>query len=122
MSKGTDADKQKVKEVAGKIKGEDLLTIIYTSGTTGTPKGVMLTHNNVMSNVQSSLKCVFGEIGISGRKALSFLPLNHIFERMISYVYIYSGTSIYYAESLDTIGENLKEVKPQVICYRSASI
>ena len=114
LSKGTGADTQKVKETSHKIKAEDLLTIIYTSGTTGTPKGVMLTHNNVMSNVQSSLKCVFMDIGISGRKALSFLPLNHIFERMVSYVYMFSGTGIYYAESLDTIGDNLKEIKPQV--------
>jgi long-chain acyl-CoA synthetase len=114
LSKGTDADKQKVQTTAASVTGEDLLTIIYTSGTTGTPKGVMLTHNNVMSNVQSSLNCVFFEMGISGRKALSFLPLNHIFERMISYVYMFSGTGIYYAENLDTIGDNLKEVKPQV--------
>jgi len=114
LAKGTEADTQKVKDAAAKIKGEDLLTIIYTSGTTGTPKGVMLTHNNVMSNVQSSLHCVFFEMGISGRKALSFLPLNHIFERMISYVYLFSGTGIYYAESLDAIGDNLKEVRPQV--------
>jgi long-chain acyl-CoA synthetase len=114
LSKGTDTDLQKVKATAEKIAGEDLLTIIYTSGTTGTPKGVMLTHNNVMSNVQSSLNCVFFAMGISGRKALSFLPLNHIFERMISYVYMFSGTAIYYAEGLDTIGDNLKEVKPQV--------
>jgi long-chain acyl-CoA synthetase len=114
LSKGTEVDGQKVKAAAEKIKAEDLLTIIYTSGTTGTPKGVMLTHNNVMSNVQSSLQCVFFEMGISGRKALSFLPLNHIFERMISYVYLFSGTGIYYAESLESIGDNLKEVKPQV--------
>jgi long-chain acyl-CoA synthetase len=114
LTKGTDTSLEKIKATAAKITGEDLLTIIYTSGTTGTPKGVMLTHNNVMSNVQSSLNCVFFEMGISGRKALSFLPLNHIFERMISYVYLFSGTGIYYAESLDTIGDNLKEVKPQV--------
>jgi long-chain acyl-CoA synthetase len=114
LSKGSDVDLQKVNETAKKITGDDLLTIIYTSGTTGTPKGVMLTHNNVMSNVQSSLNCVFSSMGISGRKALSFLPLNHIFERMISYVYLYSGTGIYYAENLDSIGDNLKEVKPQV--------
>jgi len=114
LSKGTEVDKQKVQATSAQITGEDLLTIIYTSGTTGTPKGVMLTHNNVMSNVQSSLNSVFFEMGISGRKALSILPLNHIFERMISYVYMFSGTGIYYAENLDTFGDNLKEVKPQV--------
>ncbi len=93
-----------------KIQGSDLATIIYTSGTTGTPKGVMLSHNNILSNVQSCMPCLpQGPI-----KALSFLPLNHIYERMLSYIYLFSGSSIYYAESMDTIGENLKEVKPNM--------
>lgn len=96
-----------------KIKPEDLATIIYTSGTTGTPKGVMLSHRNIVSNVIDS-NCVFEEIGVQGRRALSFLPLNHIFERMVSYVYIYKGVSIYYAENMDSIGDNLKEVKPYI--------
>ena len=100
-----------VKKIAAKIDYEDLATIIYTSGTTGTPKGVMLSHRNILSNVLASIPCFPpGE----DMRTLSFLPLNHIFERMISYLYLFKGTSIYYAESLDTIGENLKEVRPHM--------
>jgi long-chain acyl-CoA synthetase len=96
-----------------KIKEEDLATIIYTSGTTGTPKGVMLSHRNIVSNVLDS-KCVFDEIVLKGVRALSFLPLNHIFERMVSYIYIHNSVSIYYAENMETIGDNLREVKPGI--------
>ncbi len=100
-----------VKEVAGKIGYEDLATIIYTSGTTGTPKGVMLSHKNILSNVIACIPCFPpGE----NMRSLSFLPLNHIFERMVSYLYLFRGVSIYYAESLDTIADNLKEVKPHM--------
>ena len=98
-----------IKPIADKIDYEDLATIIYTSGTTGTPKGVMLSHRNILSNVLSSFNCFPPG---DNMKALSFLPLNHIFEKMISYVYLFKGTPIYYAESLETIGDNLKEVKP----------
>jgi long-chain acyl-CoA synthetase len=92
------------------IDEKDLATIIYTSGTTGVPKGVMLSHRNILSNVKSCVPCLpQGEI-----RALSFLPLNHIYERMLTYLYLYNGSPIYYAESMDTIGENLKEVKPQM--------
>lgn len=100
--------------IAARIQYEDLATIIYTSGTTGTPKGVMLSHRNILSNVMSSIDCVFHDIGVRDQRALSFLPLNHIFERMVTYIYLFAGTSIYYAESLDTIGENLKEVQPSL--------
>lgn len=101
----------KIPAIANRIGYEDLATIIYTSGTTGTPKGVMLSHKNILSNVTSSIPCFPpGE----NLRALSFLPLNHIFERMVSYLYLFKGTSIYYAESLDTIGENLKEVQPHL--------
>jgi len=98
--------------VIARIKPETLATIIYTSGTTGDPKGVMLSHFNIVSNVQDSMPAfTFAE---KDGRALSFLPLNHIFERMVTYVYLQSGVSVYYAESMDTIGLNLKEVKPIV--------
>ncbi len=94
------------------ITTNTLATIIYTSGTTGNPKGVMLTHKNIASNVNDCLPVFsFAE---EGRPALSFLPLNHIFERTVTYIYLIAGVPIYYAESMDTIGLNLKEVKPHV--------
>lgn len=98
-----------LKEYKARVKPDDLLTLIYTSGTTGTPKGVMLTHNNLISNVTASQ----GVCPVTNEhKVLSFLPLSHIFERMLTYLYLYVGAGVYYAESLDTIGENLKEVQP----------
>lgn len=108
-------DLQEVEKIKAEIKAEHCATIIYTSGTTGTPKGVMLSHWNLVSNVLNSKITFPFEDNPQGR-ALSFLPLNHIFERMISYVYICSGISIYYAESLESIGDNLKEIKPNVFC------
>ncbi|HYC40587.1 MAG TPA: long-chain fatty acid--CoA ligase [Chitinophagaceae bacterium] len=111
LALGTQDELHRLREMSGRIGPEDLVTIIYTSGTTGVPKGVMLSHRNILSNVMDSMGC-FHEIGIANEKALSFLPLNHIFERMVTYVYLFTGVSIYYAESLETIGDNLKEVKP----------
>lgn len=100
-----------VEAIKNSIKPNDLLTILYTSGTTGNPKGVMLSHNNLLSNsLASENLCPF----IHTWKALSFLPLNHVYERMLTTLYFYKGISIYYAESLETIGDNLKEVKPEV--------
>lgn len=103
--------KAEVESIKASIKADDLLTILYTSGTTGNPKGVMLSHHNLISNSLASQNlCPFQ----SHWKALSFLPLNHVYERMLTTLYMYLGISIYYAESLETIGDNLKEVKPEV--------
>lgn len=90
------------------VKPEDILTLIYTSGTTGTPKGVMLTHNNLVQNFENS--AVLLPPGLE--KGLSFLPLSHIFERMVVYLYMYSGVGVYYAESMDTIVADIQFVKP----------
>ena len=97
--------------IKASIKNTDLATLIYTSGTTGNPKGVMLSHKNFVSNVLACKDlCPFQQ----DWRALSFLPLNHVYERMLSYLYISRGMSVYYAESLDKIGDNLKEVKPHI--------
>jgi len=101
----------KVQKEMNKVKQEDLATIIYTSGTTGYPKGVMLSHKNIISNIAA---CIDPIPAKENSKVLSFLPVCHIYERMLHYLYIYLGCSIYFAESLETIGENIKEVKPDV--------
>lgn len=107
----TDELLTQVETIKKQVPAEQLATIIYTSGTTGTPKGVMLSHSNIYTNVQFSKKSFpFNDAPES--KVLSFLPLNHIFEKTCTYIYLYSGISIYYAESLETIGDNLKEIKP----------
>ena len=107
----TQALLDQVASIKKTIPVTQLATIIYTSGTTGVPKGVMLSHQNIYSNVMFS-KESFPFEDAPDSKVLSFLPLNHIFEKMVTYIYLYSGISIYYAESLDTIGDNLKEIKP----------
>ncbi|SFD21677.1 AMP-dependent synthetase/ligase [Algibacter pectinivorans] len=96
------------------VKSTDLATIIYTSGTTGKPKGVMLSHWNLTSNALSSSPRVPFKNGKSN-KVLSFLPICHVFERVLIYVYQYTGTSIYYAEAIDKIGDNAKEIKPNMM-------
>ena len=106
--KGRPADLEPLKAA---VQPDDLLTLIYTSGTTGSPKGVMLTHDNILSNCRNSQRFV---PVTKDDKALSFLPLCHIFERMVTYLYMINGVSIYYAESMDVIADNLREVKPQI--------
>lgn len=108
------ANQHEVSAVKKQVKPDDLVTIIYTSGTTGKPKGVMLSHHNILSNVLGSNPRV-PKFPSDKPKALSFLPVCHVFERMLIYLYIYNGIGIYYAESLETIGENLKEVSPDVM-------
>ena len=107
-----DGDLAELEAIKDKIKYEDLFTIIYTSGTTGRPKGVMLSHSNVISNlyaIEDRMIIPRGEA-----KALSFLPLCHIYERTGSFCFMFMGVSIYYAESMEAIGENLKEVQPHI--------
>jgi long-chain acyl-CoA synthetase len=111
LHNGTASDLEKLQSIKDAIRPDELATILYTSGTTGFPKGVMLSHQNIMENVQNVEEIVSAVANASDR-CLSFLPLNHIFERMVSYIYMYIGVSIYYAESIDTVGDNLKEVKP----------
>ena len=113
LDKGADESNQNEVEARKEaVKPEDLATLIYTSGTTGRPKGVMLSHNNIVSNVIASKERVPFEAGAS---ALSFLPVCHIFERMILYLYQYCSINIHFAEGLDKISDNLKEVKPNVM-------
>ncbi|HKO76209.1 MAG TPA: long-chain fatty acid--CoA ligase [Flavobacterium sp.] len=114
LNLGADKSNQDVVEDRkNNVKSDDLATIIYTSGTTGRPKGVMLSHRNIVSNVLNSASRIPFEAGKS--VALSFLPICHIFERMILYLYQYYGVSVYFGESIDKISSNLKEVRPTVI-------
>lgn len=108
-----DSNQHEVEARKEAVKSTDLATLIYTSGTTGKPKGVMLTHDNIVQNVICSKKRVPLEYGNS--KALSFLPVCHIFERMILYLYQYCGVDIYFAESIEKLSENAQEVKPDVM-------
>ena len=107
-----DSNQSEVEARKDAVQPEDLATLIYTSGTTGRPKGVMLSHWNIVSNTLASKERVPFEHGAS---SLSFLPICHIFERMVMYLYLYCGISVYFAEGLDKIGDNLKEVKPNVM-------
>ncbi len=109
-----DATQSEVEDLANTIQANDLATIIYTSGTTGKPKGVMLSHDNIVSNIKASDERIpmKKDFDFKTAKALSFLPICHIFERMLFYLYQTKGISIYFAESVEKMGENIKEVKP----------
>jgi long-chain acyl-CoA synthetase len=108
-----ESNQEEVEVLKNGITENDLATVIYTSGTTGRPKGVMLSHKNIVSDVLMSSERVPFEAGKS--RALSFLPVCHIYERMILYLYQYYGVSIYFAESIEKVSDNIKEVKPFVI-------
>src|SRR5690606_28853725 len=102
---------ERVNEIRSTIKPSDMVTIIYTSGTTGNPKGVMLSHNNLVTNaIATSTAHEFG----LGYRALSFLPLCHVYERMMNYHFQYKGTSIYYLENMGVIAETMREIKPHI--------
>jgi long-chain acyl-CoA synthetase len=108
-----ESNQTEVEERKNAVKGADLATIIYTSGTTGRPKGVMLSHNNIVSNVLDSASRIPFDEGKS--IALSFLPICHIYERMVTYIYQFYSCSIYFGESIEKIGENVKEIRPTVM-------
>jgi len=111
QDKADEVDQKEVEERMAVIKNEELATMIYTSGTTGNPKGVMLSHNNILSNVNGCIPRIPAQ---EDSKALSFLPVCHVYERMLHYLYMRIGCSIYFAESLDTIGDNIREVQPDI--------
>lgn len=106
-------NQEDVENAKSEVKPEDLATIIYTSGTTGKPKGVMLSHNNIVTNVLDSSPRI--PLNDKNAKALSFLPICHIFERVLSYMYQYNFISIYFAESIEKMSDNIKEVHPDVM-------
>ncbi len=101
--------KEKLEEIQASVKENDLLTLIYTSGTTGDPKGVMLSHKNILSNAMTTAQILPLD---HNDRVLSFLPLCHVYERMMIYNYQLNGVSVYYVENLGRIGEFIKEVKP----------
>ena len=111
LDSNNEIDQAEVEKRKDAVKTEDLATLIYTSGTTGKPKGVMISHKNIASNsIASTERLPVNEYA----KALSFLPVCHVYERMIHYLYMMNGVSIYFAESMETIGDNLRETQPNV--------
>ena len=114
LEMGTATDRSE--EIAGLKKSvlpEDLATIIYTSGTTGTPKGVMLSHQNIVGNVFKTAQAL--DVSGDHKRILSYLPICHIFERAASYYYQYLGYQIHFAESIELLGDNIREVKPHFL-------
>ena len=112
LKKGESLSKENLRDLSGRVQAEDLATLIYTSGTTGNPKGVMLTHGNVTSNIvmgRNVTRFVEGDL------ALSFLPLSHIFERAFDFGLFYVGATIAYAEGIDQVPDNLRELHPTVM-------
>ncbi|MFO8129891.1 MAG: long-chain fatty acid--CoA ligase [Bacteroidales bacterium] len=105
-------DDAKLKQIKAGIKGDDIATLIYTSGTTGVPKGVMLSHTNLLSNVEGVYRIFPLDEHCIG---LSYLPLSHVYERMNIYTYLYLGVSIYYAENMGTIADNIREISPEIL-------
>jgi long-chain acyl-CoA synthetase len=116
IDKGKELDSKKPElfdSLLKKIKPDDLATLIYTSGTTGKPKGVMLSHHNIVSNVEASLERLpFDADQFHGQNVLSYLPLSHVFERMIEYMYMSMGCRIYYIENIEGIRDDMQYVKP----------
>ncbi len=108
---GAQQDRTLLKEYGASVKRHDLATIIYTSGTTGKPKGVMLTHGNILSNIEGSIERLPVDHTAT---AISFLPLSHIYERMLMYLYLFTGVSIRFQESMDNLGDAIREVRPEV--------
>jgi len=103
----------KVEELKKSIKPKDLATIIYTSGTTGTPKGVMLSHHNIVENIKATADRL--NIEGPGKKTISYLPVSHVFERTAGYYSQMMGFSTYFAESIELLGDNIREVKPSMM-------
>ncbi len=113
LKKEKPAQNEEIEQRKANINPDDTATIIYTSGTTGPPKGVMLSHQNFISNFIAATEIINQN---PVKKALSFLPLCHVYERMLSYMYQYKGMTVYYAESIEALGDNLREVKPEMFC------
>lgn len=111
LSRKDHVDQRTIEELKANVRSESLATIIYTSGTTGNPKGVMLSHHNIISNVEGCVERIPAD---QHSRVLTFLPVCHIYERMLHYLYMYLGCAIYFAESMDTIGDNIREVKPHI--------
>jgi len=113
LEKGNDPRTDEIEKLKSSIGPDDVATIIYTSGTTGPPKGVMLTHKNFVSNFLTVTE-IINQNPVS--RVMSFLPLCHVYERMLNYMYQNIGATVYYAESIDALGDNLREVKPEMFC------